>query len=288
MARSVIVAIIFATGLVLGVGGTIVSHSTAIVPSVESPVPRPPGTPEGAREPDAVAVALAPPPIQRRPQAETTFVPISPCRIADTRVAGGAIAANATRAFYVQGTSGFLPQGGTVGGCDIPAGATAVALSAAVTDAGAAGNMTAYPTGGSSGSGFINVTPGQVTRASGTFAIAPSGKSLTVRNRSGAPAGIVLDVQGYYVPPLEAMIDPAGTPYSGSSRVLGATQVSTGVYDVRFDRQVVYCSVVASTYFSQFTVSTDTYLWADDRVRVKITTATGAPVNEYFYIIVSC
>src|SRR5436305_7260753 len=46
------------------------------------------------------------------PQSDLIFVPVAPCRIIDTRLAGGAIGANATRAFLVTGTTGFEAQGG--------------------------------------------------------------------------------------------------------------------------------------------------------------------------------
>jgi len=57
------------------------------------------------------------------PQANLIFVPVSPCRIVDTRLAGGAIAANSMRSFLVTGSTGFEGQGGKAGGCGIPQGA---------------------------------------------------------------------------------------------------------------------------------------------------------------------
>ena len=50
----------------------------------------------------------------------------TPCRIVDTRAAGGAIALNTVRKFRVRGTSGFPSQGGKSGGCSIPASAGAI------------------------------------------------------------------------------------------------------------------------------------------------------------------
>jgi hypothetical protein len=51
------------------------------------------------------------------------FVPVAPCRLIDTRLSGGALAAGETRSFQVAGTSGFDDQGGTLGGCGVPIGA---------------------------------------------------------------------------------------------------------------------------------------------------------------------
>jgi hypothetical protein len=56
------------------------------------------------------------------------FVPVTPCRILDTRVAGGALVPGSARSFVVTGSDPalFTAQGGNPSGCGIPAG-TAVA-----------------------------------------------------------------------------------------------------------------------------------------------------------------
>ena len=54
---------------------------------------------------------------------DLVFVPLAPCRIIDTRLAGGALAAGVPRDFQVAGTTEFGAQGGTLGGCGVPAGA---------------------------------------------------------------------------------------------------------------------------------------------------------------------
>ena len=50
--------------------------------------------------------------------ADLLFMPVAPCRIVDTTVAGGVISANTTRNFFVNGvTAGtFEGQGGTAAG----------------------------------------------------------------------------------------------------------------------------------------------------------------------------
>src|SRR5689334_11700721 len=49
--------------------------------------------------------------------SDLIFVPVPPCRIIDTRLAGGPIAANSTRSFKVNGVDAFQAQGGKDGGC---------------------------------------------------------------------------------------------------------------------------------------------------------------------------
>ena len=51
---------------------------------------------------------------------ELLYTSVQPCRIIDTRLAGGALAANSQRSFHVVGTQNFLAQGGKGGGCSVP------------------------------------------------------------------------------------------------------------------------------------------------------------------------
>ena len=62
------------------------------------------------------------------PDKDLSFTPVAPCRILDTRLAGGPLAPGAPRSFVVAGTAGFGAQGGREGGCGIPAGAAAVEM----------------------------------------------------------------------------------------------------------------------------------------------------------------
>ncbi len=71
------------------------------------------------------------------------FVPVTPCRIVDTRNANGAfggpeLAAGSTRNFNIPG-----------GGCGIPITAVAYSLNVTVVPAGPLGYLTVWPQGGS-------------------------------------------------------------------------------------------------------------------------------------------
>jgi hypothetical protein len=69
-------------------------------------------------------------------ESDLLFVPVTPCRIIDTRLAGGRIApgVGGVRHFEVAGTVGFEAQGGQAGGCGIPlaAGMTPLATAAVI------------------------------------------------------------------------------------------------------------------------------------------------------------
>jgi hypothetical protein len=107
---------------------------------------------------------------------------------------------------------------------------------------------------------------------------------------NGAATNLLLDVTGYYVAPMAGFISPSGSPYSGTSRIIGAAHVGTGTYEVQFDRNIRYCSATANPYVSNYYASTST--WFDstrpDTVRVNLWNSDGAAVDQYFYIKVEC
>jgi hypothetical protein len=81
-------------------------------------------------------------------QADLVYTPVPPCRIVDTRNAGGIMAAGATRDFWVTGT-GFGSQGGVTGDCLVPFGpATAAMLNIVATSSAGPGNLQAWPYAG--------------------------------------------------------------------------------------------------------------------------------------------
>ncbi|HEX6740034.1 MAG TPA: hypothetical protein VF310_17270, partial [Vicinamibacteria bacterium] len=81
--------------------------------------------------------------------ADLVYTPVAPCRIVDTRLAGGALAAGSQRNFVVGGSVGFAAQGGSPSGCGVPLGPTtgAVINFVAVNPSGA-GNLRAWAYGG--------------------------------------------------------------------------------------------------------------------------------------------
>jgi hypothetical protein len=77
--------------------------------------------------------------------ADLVFTPVTPCRVIDTRLGGGPIAANTQRNFVIAGTSGFTAQGGSPMGCGIPLGpATSVVINFVAVFPAGAGNLRAW------------------------------------------------------------------------------------------------------------------------------------------------
>lgn len=130
------------------------------------------------------------------------FVPVAPCRIIDTRVAGGPIAANTTRNFDVTAVSNYSFQGGAANDCGGVGSAgsfAAAALNITVTGPTANGYITAFPYLGTQPlASNLNYVAGQTVP---NFAIVkldqgPSAAELSIY--SFAQTHLVVDIVGYF------------------------------------------------------------------------------------------
>jgi hypothetical protein len=122
------------------------------------------------------------------------FVPVAPCRIADTRnptgpFGGPAIAAKATRSFTV-------PQSA----CGIPSAAAAYALNVTVVPEGPLDYLTVWPAGQAQPTvSLLNSTDGRIKA---NAAIIPAGVSgaISVYPSAETPTHVVMDISGYFIP----------------------------------------------------------------------------------------
>ncbi len=132
----------------------------------------------------------------------SVYVPVTPCRVVDTRSGGGGIFRPGEEdAFQVSGTgAAFALQGGKAGGCGVdPMTAVAVEVSiTAVTPAGS-GYLRAWPTDeGMPNATFLNYSNGQSITNTGTVTLSiVYANDLRLRNFGGT-THLVVDVQGYY------------------------------------------------------------------------------------------
>lgn len=133
------------------------------------------------------------------PPAPATFVPITPCRLADTRPAPSTVGTRATPigenetvAFTVRGQNGQ---------CNIPASATGIAANVTAVNPTAAGFVTLFPADAPTRplASNLNLLPGG----------APTPNQVTVKlsatgvvnafNRFGS-VDLIVDIVGYYTP----------------------------------------------------------------------------------------
>lgn len=127
------------------------------------------------------------------PPTASLFVPMVPCRIADTRNADGAfggppIAGGTAREFVIP-----------AGSCGIPSSATAYSLNVGVVPADTLGYLTVWPTG--------QVQPLVATlnsldgRIKSNAAIVPAGAEGAISVFATNTTDVILDINGYFVPP---------------------------------------------------------------------------------------
>lgn len=258
--------------LALGsLGGSVASGQDA-VPSADSAAPAP----------DTRAVITS--------GLETTYVPVSPCRIVDGRLALGAIPAGGNRSYEVRGTTGFVPQGGTSGGCGIPTYATAVTMSVSVVDPTGDGFLRGWPTGESiPNATMMNFNGGQSQTTTAPLTLGAASESKDIRFKSFTSAAmLVIDVQGYYAPQIHAELNLDGTLASQTSRVLSSSRPSTGNYTVTVDRNVAGCSASAAPNGSGPFIASAVPGSGNTINVYTYNTTTGASTNITFNLDVSC
>lgn len=204
---------------------------------------------------------------------DLVYVPIDPCRIFDTRVAGGIITAGTTRSFDVTAVSDYSFQGGHASNCNGAGAAGSFAAAAiiftTVTPANI-GYITAYP--------FGTIQPTSATMAynAGTLASnqaivkldqGPSANELTVY--SSAQTHLVGDIVGYFTTTVLPALDciemtsssisiNAGSfgTVSSPSCTTGYTITGGGCSMSNFDGRVVTTRTIVSgasqTHFCAF------------------------------------
>jgi DNA-binding beta-propeller fold protein YncE len=126
------------------------------------------------------------------PPAGARFFPLPPCRVGDTRrpngpLDGPSLQPGATRTFAVAGA------------CGIPSGAVAISADLAVTNAGAVGELVAFPSDVARPiSSSISFVAGRTRANNGVVVLSGSNTSFSVFNSSAASVDFILDVNGYF------------------------------------------------------------------------------------------
>jgi hypothetical protein len=162
-------------------GGFTVSGSAAVLPNQF--------TSPAAGQPDGFAAVIA----YASPAASggLRFVPITPCRVADTRdpagpFGGPAMAGGTSRDFTIPASA-----------CGVPASAQAYSLNVTVVPLGMLGYLTIWPTGPERpAASVLNSLDGRVKA---NAAIVPAGTGGAVSVYASHSTHVVLDVNGYFV-----------------------------------------------------------------------------------------
>jgi hypothetical protein len=224
-----------------------------------------------------------------QPDSQLAFVPVSPCQVVNTGRIHKKLGTKATKTYAIAGTAGFAGQGGHANGCNVPTSAVAVSLNLLASKATRSGSVAVSAGDQQPNQTFLAYHAKQATTGALTSKLGPSPSAgIKVRN-TGGPTNLTVVVTGYYDRPLQVMLSPSGTLYAGSSRAISASRIGTGNYVVQFDRDIEFCSATATVYAANYFAATSTYYSSPyDSVQVKVFDATGAPVDQYVYVNVSC
>jgi hypothetical protein len=139
------------------------------------------------------------------PTLPTVFVPMTPCRLLDTRPAPDNVGARDTA---LGPTEVFATAGrGTVGNCTIPAEATALSMNVAVINPTAASFLTVYPADATRPvSANLNWVARQAPTPNAVTAGLSADGRLALFNLAGT-VDVAIDVVGYYAPAKQALTD---------------------------------------------------------------------------------
>ena len=161
------------------------------------------------------------------PETALRFVPMTPCRIADSRMANGPfggpkLAAGSSRDFVIPNSS-----------CGIPSTAAAYSLNVTVVPDAQLGYLSMYPTG--------QIRPVVSTlnsdgRIKANAALVPAGSGGGVTVYASDATQVILDVSGYFVPAASSISALAFYPVApcrvadtrGAMGTLGAPYLSAG------------------------------------------------------------
>jgi len=124
--------------------------------------------------------------------AALQFVPVTPCRVVDTRPnngGSGPIQGGTSESFTLPGA----------GGCDIPADAAAFSLNVTAVPTGTLGYLTIWPTGEIQP--VVSTMNSLDGRIKANAAIVPAGYNGAVSVYVTNTSNLVLDIDGYYVTP---------------------------------------------------------------------------------------
>src|SRR5581483_1925212 len=149
-------------------------------------------------------------------QTPSNFIPVTPCRVVDTRNATGpfggpALSAGESRSFSVPSSS-----------CSVPSNASAYSFNIAVVPPGFLGVLTVYPTGAPlPNTANLNDYTGLVLS---NAAVVAAGANGAISVFASHPTDVIIDINGYFMPQSNSTSTAVGTGASNG----GAQNTAVG------------------------------------------------------------
>lgn len=188
--------------------------------------------------------------------ADLVYTPVTPCRILDTRVAGGTITGNTSRDFNaVVGSGGnFSSQGGSATSCNmVSAGQAAVVINLTAVTPTSAGYATAFPFGTAQPlASSLNYAAGAIVN---NVIVVKLPSPLTTKDftlYTFATAHYVADIVGYYAPPQATEFDCTSTSVQTFTIAANSTNFFNNLTcPAGYKAVTPYCWTAASGVYSQ-------------------------------------
>ena len=145
---------------------------------------------------------------------DLVYVPVTPCRVLDTRLAGGRIPAAGTRSFEIASVTDYTAQGGSATDCNVGNVGTigSAVINFTVVNPSIPGFVTAFEFGGTQPlAATVNYVAGDIR---GNLAIVPldsdsAGNDISVY--TFAETHLVGDIVGYFVAPQATAMECTST-----------------------------------------------------------------------------
>ena len=132
---------------------------------------------------------------------DLSYTPISPCRVVDTRVAGGALAANVARTF-VGFSPNFSTQGGTATNCGMPNAVAAIAMNVYAVNPTTLGFIKVWAGNGVEPAvSTVNYQSGITALANGAIVPVDGTHDNEFQAKSPSQVHFIADVVGYFRAP---------------------------------------------------------------------------------------
>lgn len=179
----------------------------------------------GDREVMAKLATVGGPKLLGALDADLVYTPITPCRIADTRVAGGALTAGGTRNFFSINAANYTAQGGSATNCGLlGVSASAVAINITAVTPSTAGYATVYPFGASQPlAASLNYTAGAIVNNAVITKIPNPLQSSDFTVYTFAQSNYVIDIVGYFAAPQATPLDCVNTTVQATSIAANTT-----------------------------------------------------------------
>jgi len=271
--RAKLATAVAAAALTILAGGMVAMAATNGGP------PQPPAAKSSAR-------ATAAGPIDSSTEAKYTA--ITPCRLVDTRKAGGMVTTTAPRSFVVVSSGSLAVQGGDPAGCGIPAAAVAIQANVVAVGSTGSGFLKVYPAGVPVPAvSFLNFRDGKAVANGGAITVEDVGVSKRFTVLTSRTSHVVVDVSGYFIKPMWARVGASGNPVDGS-RVASITSPHPGTYQVVFDRDVSNCAYNVTSFAAGIFPEAQPLTGDPDGVFVLLQDYTGSGTDVEFYLTVTC